>query len=307
MKMKICVFGAGSLGSALGGMLSVNNDVTLVARKKHVEAVRRNGLRLVGDVVGSVDVKVYDNAALASTPDLLIISTKAYDTQSAIEACKGLVNDETLVLTLQNGLGNLELLRGWRGDNAFGGTTTIGAALVSPGVVRVAGLGRTAIGSDTNINGARVIVKAFRSCGIRVQPKKNVMGEIWGKAVVNACINPTAAVLRVRNGRLLESETVNHFMRDVCRECVAVAGASDIHLPNERMYSRVRAVCRDTADNTSSMLQDVQKAKRTEIQQINGAFCSIGKARSVETPLNETLVAMVECLHDFSKAERLIS
>ena len=154
---------------------------------------------------------------------------------------------------------------------------------------------------------ARDIVRAFRLCGLRAQAKRNVLGEIWGKAVVNACINPTAAVLRVRNGRLLESETITHFMRDVCRECEGVAESAGISLPNAHMSPRVRAICKDTANNVSSMLQDVQSGKRTEIQQINGAFCSIGKEWDVPTPLNETLVAMVECLHHFGKAERLIS
>lgn len=295
------------MGSALGGILAQDHDITLVGRRPHVDAVRRHGLKFVGDVVSSVRVKAYEDVAHVSTPELLIVSTKAYDTRSAILACKRLVDDETTVLTLQNGLGNLELLRGWKGDHAFGGTTTIGAAMVSPGIVRVSGLGRTTIGSDVNPRGAGDIVRAFRSCGLRVQAKRNVMGEIWGKAVVNACINPTAAILRVRNGRLLESETITHFIRGVCKECETVAKASSISLPNAQMYTRVRKVCMETANNISSMLQDVQKGKRTEIQQINGAFCSIGKARAVQVPLNETLVAMVECLHQFGQGERLIS
>jgi len=305
--MKICVFGAGSLGSALGGMLAQNHDVTLVGRKRHVDAVRRHDLRLVGDVVRSVRVKAYENATDVSTPDLLIISTKAYDTRPAIRACRRLVDSETMVLTLQNGLGNLELLREWKGGRAFGGTTTMGAALVAPGIVRVSGLGWTTLGADADANGAREIARAFGSCGFRVQVKTNVMGEIWGKAVINACINPTAAILRVQNGRLLESETIVRFMRDVCRECEQVALASRVCLPNERMYSRVRAVCKDTANNISSMLQDVQNGRQTEIKQINGAFSSIGLTKDVPTPLNKTLAAMVESLHLFNKGERLIS
>ena len=284
------------MGSVLGGMLSQEHDITLIGRKQHMDAVRRHGLRLLGDISREVRVKAVEVPSSAETPDLLIVSTKAYDTPTAIHACRRLVNDDTSVLTLQNGLGNLELLREWKRDKAFGGTTTMGAALVSPGLVRVSGLGRTTIGSDKDARGAREMAQIFESCGVRARVKENVMGEIWGKAVINACVNPIAAVLRVPNGRLLESETTTRFMREVCKECEQVALASGVSLSASRMYPRVRAVCKDTADNISSMLQDVQKGKRTEIQQINGAFCSAGRTRGVPTPLNETLVAMVESL-----------
>lgn len=284
------------MGSALGGMLSQEHDVTLIGRRQHMDAVRRHGLRLLGDISRTVRVKAVEAPSSAEKPDLLIVTTKAYDTPTAIGACRGLVDDNAAVLTLQNGLGNLELLREWKYDRAFGGTTTMGAALVSPGVIRVSGLGWTTIGTDKDAGGAREIAQAFESCGVRVRTKKNVMGEIWGKAVINACINPIAAVLRVRNGTLLESETTARFMREVCRECEQVSLVSRVSLPANHMYPHVRAVCNDTAGNTSSMLQDVQKGKRTEIQQINGAFCSAGRARGVPTPLNETLVAMVESL-----------
>jgi len=296
MTMKVCVFGAGSLGSAIGGMLAQKHEVTLIGRRQHVDAVRRDDLQLLGAVSRKVTVKAVEDPSSAETPDLLIVSTKAYDTRSAIGACRRLVDRGTMVLTLQNGLGNLELLREWRGDMAFGGTTTMGAALVSPGVVRVSGLGWTMIGADMDARRAKDIARAFRSCGFPVRVKKNLMSEIWGKAVINACINPITAVLRVRNGRLLESEAITRFMREVCSECEQVAIASGISLPVSRMSSRVRAVCIDTAENTSSMLQDVQKGKCTEIQQISGAFCSAGRSRGVRTPLNETLVAMVESL-----------
>jgi len=305
--MRVCIFGAGSLGSVIGGMLVAKHDVTLVGRRQHMDSVRRHGLRLLGDVRRTVRMKAVVDPSEVESPDLLLISTKAYDTTTAINECKRFVDDRTKVLTLQNGLGNLELLRTWKGSTSFGGTTTMGAVLASPGTVRVSGLGRTVIGADMDPDGARSIARAFESCGIPVHVKKDVIGEIWGKAVVNACINPTAAVLRVRNGVLLTSATTVHFMREVCSECEQVAFASGISLPDQHMYARVQNVCSDTADNFSSMLQDVLKGRRTEIQQINGAFCVHGRARGVRTPLNETLVAMIEPLQFFSKGERLIS
>ena len=183
----------------------------------------------------------------------------------------------------------------------------MGAALVSPGVVRVSGLGSFTIGADKDARRAKGIALSFESCGLRTQLKKDVMREIWGKAVINACINPTAAVLRVRNGELLRSKTTVRFMREVCRECEEVAYATKTSLPTRRMFPRVRSVCVDTAGNISSMLQDILNGKRTEIEQINGAFCSFGEVAGVPTPLNATLVSMIEPLQKFAAGERLIS
>jgi len=294
--MKVCVFGAGSLGSALGGVLSRRNEVTLVGRKPHMSAVKKNGLRLIGDVRQISTVETYESMTHADAPDLLIVSTKAYDTGTAVKECRNLVGPSTRVLTLQNGLGNLELLREWKDGKAFGGVTTMGAAISRPGVVRVSGLGKTTIGGDLDYDGASEIARTFSACGLPTNVSRNVCREIWGKAVINTCINPTATVLRVRNGVLLESDTTTRFMKGVCRECEQVAEASGIALPSRAMFARVRAVCRDTSKNISSMLQDVQWGRPTEIRQINGAFCREGGCRGIATPFNSTLVAMIESL-----------
>ena len=143
-------------------MLAQNHDVTLVGRDGHVRAVNKRGLRLSGDVSLTAKVKATMSPSGIHSPDLLLVSTKAYDTESAIEACRKHVGPDTVVLTLQNGLGNLELLRAWKGQLAFGGTTTMGAALVSPGIVRVSGLGQTVIGADGQNDIAGKIADSFR-------------------------------------------------------------------------------------------------------------------------------------------------
>jgi 2-dehydropantoate 2-reductase len=302
--MNICVFGAGSLGSALGGILSQKNDVVLVGRKPNMSAIRKNGLRLLGDRVATAHPAAYETVKDLDPPELLIISTKAFDTKNAVISCRSWAGGGTMVLTLQNGLGNLELLRGWKRARAFGGTTTMGANLVSPGVVRISGVGRIVIGSDLDREGAGMIASSLRSCGLSVSLSHDIEGAIWSKAIVNACINPTAAVLRVVNGKLLESAVISHFMRDVCGECELVADASGIGLPYKSMFARVQSVCRSTSNNISSMLQDVMHGRRTEIEQINGAFCMAGDKLGLSTPLNDALVAMVTSLSGTSRKEK---
>jgi len=295
--MRICVFGAGSLGSALGGILARSNQVVLIARKEHVLAVRRTGLHLTGDVRSCVRIDAVENLEGLHPPELLIISTKAYDTGKAVKQCRRWVTKDTKVLTLQNGLGNMELLRKWVGARAFGGTTSMGAALLQPGTVKVSGLGHTVIGGDSDFNGAEMIAQAFSSCGLSTIAEKNASGHIWAKAMVNACINPTSAILGVANGRLLNSPVILRLMNAVCDECEQVALSNEIRLPYGSMMARVHAVARDTSKNISSMLQDVRLGRRTEISQINGAFCEIGLRKGIPTPLNSTLTAMVEALY----------
>ncbi len=294
--MEICVFGAGSLGSALGGILSKTNDVTLIGRKENMDAVRRGGLRLLGDYNATVHLEARETIRGLDPPELLIITTKAYDTAEAIRLCRSWVNRDSKVLTLQNGLGNLEHLRTWKRTKAFGGTTTMGANLLSPGTVRVSGFGSTVIGSDCDLEGARAIAAAFRSCGLEAETEGHIFDAIWSKAAVNACINPIAAVLRVPNGKLVESAVISRLMKDVSVECESVARAAGSGMALGSTYKRARAVCGNTRANTSSMLQDVLRGRRTEIDQINGAFCSRGHRFAISTPLNDALVAMVSSM-----------
>jgi len=294
--MRICVYGAGSLGSAIGGMLAEQHDVVLIGRAANVEAIRKNGLELRGIIKKKVEAEAYPSINGLAPPDLLLITTKSYNTRAVAEACRDWVNADTRVLTLQNGLGNIETLREWLGQSAFGGTTTMGASLASPGVVQIAGVGRTIIGADVDWESAAHISSIFRKAGMPSSVTREVNGEIWAKAIVNASINPLTAVLRVANGALLESRTTSRLMSEICIECESVANAAGIDLPVASVYRRARAVAQETAHNQSSMLRDIELGRKTEISSINGHICRIGARVGVVTPLNRALVAMVESL-----------
>lgn len=303
--MRICIFGAGSLGSALGGLLASTNEVALIGRPAHIDEIKRKGLILIGDRTRYPRLKAVESVRDLAPPGLLIITTKAYDTEEAVRICKPWASKETKVLTLQNGLGNLELLRAWKGRIAFGGTTTMGATLISPGRVKVSGIGKTVIGADMNPAGAAMLARVFSRAGIPVRVRNDISREIWTKTVVSACINPVTAVLRVPNGKLLDSRILSRFIREIAEECIEVALTQGIRLNPSSMHARVRAVARDTSRNLSSMLQDVQRGNRTEIRQINGAFCRVGGEKGIPTPLNSSLVAMVGSLESHNHGRKV--
>jgi len=294
--MDVCVFGAGSLGCAVGGFLARTNKVTLVGRSAVVEAINRDGLRVFGDARFRTWPRAVESVEGLQPPGLVIVTTKAYDTREAVKSCARVADNDTLVLTLQNGLSNLRLLRGEFGSRAFGGTTTMGAFMRVPGSVKVSGLGRTVIGADADSRGARAIVRTFRRSGLMASATDNIEGEIWAKAIINASINPTAAVLRVPNGALVSDRTIARLIDAICEESVRVAAAEGVRLPTKDMTARVRAVCRATSENFSSMLQDILRGKRTEINEITGAICAHGARNNLATPLNSALLAMVSSL-----------
>lgn len=302
--MRICIFGAGSIGSALGGFLAGSNEVVLVGRRPHMNEIRRNGLKLLGDGARTVRLEATESIRDLTPPELLVVTTKAYDTVNVVRACRPWTHKDTLVLTLQNGLGNLEILRAWKGSRAIGGTTTMGATLISPGKVRVSGMGLTVIGSDREASVAVRLSRIFRESGIPSSVEKNIANEIWAKAIVSACINPVTAVLRVPNGRILDSPAISRLTREICRECLEVARLKGIRLNPQSVFARVCAVARDTSENLSSMLQDVERGKRTEIDQISGAFSRIGKERGIGTPLNNALAAMIGALDERTHSQK---
>jgi 2-dehydropantoate 2-reductase len=294
--MRICIFGAGSMGSAVGALLAEDHEVVLIGRKANIDRVRQSGLRLHGAVNREVMMDARETVSDLAPPDLLIVATKAHSTQSVIEACLDWVVDDTVVLTLQNGLGNLEKLRDWVGARAIGGTTTMGALMTEPGVVHVASLGSTFIGADEDPEAAETIASVLAAAGMPAKVTVDIQAELWAKATINACINPVTAILRVANGEIVRVQSLSMLVRDISQECEAVAEACGIRLPYESMYQQATAVAEKTASNRSSMLRDIELGRRTEIQSINGHICRAGLHMGVPTPVNNALVALVESL-----------
>lgn len=296
--MRVVVLGAGSLGSLLAGALATADvDVTLLGRDgDHVRRVREHGLRFThpDGREEQIPLDVATEHAAAADADLLVVCVKSYDTGDALADVAPHL-DGADVLTLQNGLGNAETIADHvPRERVLAGTTTHGAVLEAPGHVRHAGRGDTTIGRYFAENDARVeaVADHLTGAGIETSVTDDPEAAVWTKVLVNAGINAATALARVPNGALVEAESGERVLRRAVEEGVAVARSEGIAVPRD-VVERTREVAERTATNPSSMRQDVERGRRTEVEALNGALVRRGATHGVETPVNETLADLV--------------
>lgn len=256
---------------------------------------------LVEGVSGEYIAKVpVVTGRLQEIPDQVLICVKAYKTREAGLEIKDAIGPNTVIVTLQNGIGNLETLEGLFGsERVLGGVTSEGATLLAPGKIRHAGQGETIVGPGEESDGpAGILFSAFNKAGFKTRLVEGVDNLIWGKLIINVGINALTAILRVKNGRLPELAGARRIMEEAVREAVAICEAKEIPLPYADPIGRVMEVCHATAGNIASMLQDVLKSKMTEIEAINGAIVRTGQELGIPTPVNMTLTSLVQGLQE---------
>lgn len=298
--MKIAVLGSGAMGCLYGGMLAeAGFNVTLIdVWKDHVDAINTHGLFIEG--IGGErtirSIRAVTSPEEAGECDLLIVFVKATLTSQAMESAKGIIGAHTSVLTLQNGLGNVEKISAVVGEEkVIAGVTGHGSTLLGPGKIRHAGQGDTVIGELSGFIDERLekIGDLLKKGGFNVKLSPNVMGLIWGKLIVNIGINALTAVTGLKNGRLVDFSETDELLACAVQEAVAVANAKGITLEIDDPVEYTRKVAKLTAANRSSMLQDVSNKRKTEIGVINGAVVQEGRRLGIATPINKVLYNLV--------------
>ena len=302
--MKIVIIGAGAMGGLFAARLAAaGEDVSVVdVWAEHVDTIRTQGLILeTGE--GEVRTKpaavtrVEDLAACAA--DLVIVFVKSGMTAAAARSAQTILGPVGRVLTLQNGLGNAEMIAEVFGaDRVLAGTTAQGATLIGPGRIRHGGRGDTHIGRLTGPvdDFCREAAMILSRAGIPAIAEDTVQSLIWGKLVINVGINALTALLRFTNGQLNDHAETRELVKLAVAEAVQVAAASDVRLPYDNAVEKVLAVAAATATNRSSMLQDILRGRATEIDAINGALVREGVRLGVPTPVNATLTLLIKAL-----------
>jgi 2-dehydropantoate 2-reductase len=308
----ILITGTGALATLFAARLTqAKYQVTMLGTwREGIHALNTDGARLV-DSTGkekSFSVHATSDPRECINAKHTIVLVKAWQTERVAHQLKECLAEDGLALTLQNGLGNRETLsqildkttsevssdfRSLKPSRVALGSTTTGATLLGPGLVKAGGEGVISLERNQALG---PIEEALRSAGFNLQSVDDAQSLIWGKLVVNAAINPLTALLRVKNGELLERPFARELMEALAHETADVAHAENIALPFDDPIAKAEDVAHKTAANTSSMLQDVLRGAPTEIDAICGAVVRTAAKHGIGAPVNWTCWQLVKAL-----------
>ncbi len=308
--MRFLVMGAGAIGSVFGGLLTkAGEDVTFIGRDPHIAAIRTHGLKISG-IWGEHRVRiaraVTSAAQLAGEKfDVVLICVKSYDTAHAVRQVIPCIHQMSLLVSLQNGLGNIETIAesvGW--ERTLGGRVIFGVEVVEPGWVRVTVYAEEVMlgAKEERVARERIesVVACFNRAAIPTLFTTEIEKFIWSKVLYNAALNPLSTLLRTPYGYLLENEGTREMMRMIVEEIFRVAKARDValfwHEAQEYIDLLFGRLIPATAQHHPSMLQDILQNKPTEIDAINGAICRMGDECGVRTPVNNLLCTLIKAL-----------
>lgn len=288
---KIFVLGAGAIGSTYGALLSRRNNVTLIGRKAHVDAINKNGLTLSGDVNGKFFVKAETAIKEIPSDTLILLTTKAHDAAGAVTSIKPLLRKDTVILVLQNGLGIKDTV----GKVAEGkaevvrGLVTLAAEFFEPG--KISFWQRETILESTQTS--ERIARVFNESVLKTKISNEMQEEIWKKLIVNCVVNPLTAILQVRNNEIMV-DSLKEIRHKIIQECIAVGQAERIHFESNLEECIERKIASYT--NYSSMCQDMMKRKKTEIGFLNAKIVELGRKHDIPTPVNKAFVDLIKFL-----------
>ncbi len=292
------ILGTGALATLFAARLGARgHEISMLGTwDAGLNALERDGARLIessGDEIHAPVRSLHAPEAGRATRIALVL-VKAWQTERAASQLKECLAEDGVAITLQNGLGNDEILAATLGRERVAlGVTTTGASLIAPGLARAGGEGIISLQAHARISEVEAALAGAR---FTVRIVADAQSLVWGKLVVNAAINPLTALLRVPNGKLLENPSSLHLMKLLAQEVAAVANAQGIKLPFDDPVAAAENVAQKTAANRSSMLQDVERGAQTEIDAICGAVARAGEKFNVPTLINHACWELVRAL-----------
>jgi len=298
--MRIAVMGAGSIGGYFGGMLSLGeNEVTLIARGAHLEAIRRRGLQVVTDD-GEFTVKceATDDPRQAGPVDLVLLTVKAYHNQEAVPAMRPMVGEETTVLCLQNGIDSYEAAAQFFGaGRVLPGAAYVDANLESPGVVRQTGEGvEIVFGELDSVDSPRgeLISYTLRKAGIPAKLSNNIKRTLWTKFLYIATTAGVMSLSRQTMAQLMRLPEWRKVIVGCMTEIEAVGRASGVDLDPNIVQDTVDYIEGSLEEMHASMHADIVAGRPLELEALNGAVVRVGKSTVLPTPINDVIYAALK-------------
>ena len=307
--MKICMLGTGSLGSTIGGTLAQGgSEVYFVDQwKEHIDKINENGLKMTDEKEDwYVKVDARTSAEGMGPVDLVIVLVKSFATKEAVSQLKetNVIGENTLVMSLQNGLGNEETIAEVVGEaNVISGKTYVGGRLLSPGYVSAGVKGKdTYIGELTGEITDRIqaVCDEFNKAGLLCEVSDNIKGLIWDKLLINVAAGALCGITRLPYGPLYEEEYIKETAVAAIQEGIDVAKAAGVKLKSEDPEYPWYAASEGLPETfKTSILQSLELKRPTEIDFINGSVVEWGKKFGIPTPVNRTLVTCVKGIEKF--------
>jgi len=297
--MKIAVMGAGAVGCYYGAMLArAGHTVTLIARPLHVEAIHHHGLLLEArGTTEAVQLSATTEASGVAGAELVLFCVKADDTAAAGEAMAPHLSADAAILSLQNGVDNAERLEEVLKRPVIPTAVYVAVEMPAPGHVRHHGRGELVIGSGP---ASPQIATTLVQAGIGTEISDNVIGDLWGKLIVNCCYNALSAIPQLPYGRMRAVAGVEAVMTDIVAECVAVAKGCGVST-DERILDKVLGLASAMPNQFSSTAQDLAKGKRTEIEHLNGYVVRMGEKLGIATPANRLLMVVIKLIEEANR------
>lgn len=285
--MKVAVMGAGAVGCYFGGLLArAGHDVLFVGRKPHVDAINARGLILETTTFNAtVAARASTEPGAVEQPGLVLVCVKSGDTEAAAEALAGRLGPGSILLSLQNGVDNAERLSTKLGRKVGPAIVYAGVEMAGAGHVKHHGRGELVIGAA---DGAAGIAAALQAAGVPTKVLDDIRPALWTKLVVNCAYNALSAIGVLPYGRMMQIEGAREVVANTVAECVAVARASGVALPDDILASTL-ALADSMPNQYSSTAQDISRGKPTEIDFLNGYIVRKGRELGVPTPTNLAL------------------
>src|SRR6185503_2551256 len=300
--MRIAMMGSGGVGGFFGGLLAhAGHDVTFIARGAHLEAMRRDGLR-IENVGRGIDlhipkVRVTDDPASVGPVDIVVISVKLWATKSAARAVKPIVASHTGVLSLQNGVIKDEILRReFPAGQVMGGVAYVATHISRPGVIdQVGTMQRIIVGEydGRESERARFLQRSLAAAGAAAELSADVRRAIWEKYVFLVALSATTSTTRLTLGPIRSHPRNRAMLLEIMRAVVAVGRAHGVALPADYADSRMQFADSLPADMTSSMHHDLERGNRLEVDWLSGGVVELGAKVGVDTPMNRAVCAIL--------------
>lgn len=298
---RVAVLGAGAVGCYFGGMLArAGAPVTLIARRARAEAIQHEGLFI--DAVhfqGRVPVAASSDLSAARAAEVVLFCVKTVDTESAAQQLRPHLAPGALLISLQNGVDNVERIRAASGIDAIPAVVYVAAEMTAPARVKHSGRGDLILGEGKQpgrLRDLQALAEIFERSGVPCRISDQIAVEQWTKMVLNCAYNAISALARANYGAIAHNTQVHAVMEQAITEAVAVARASGIPMNHVDMLAAGSRLGDAMNQATSSTAQDVVRGKPTEIDSLNGYIARRGRELGVPTPVNQTLHALVKLL-----------